>query len=82
MSNSEQTNSSDAKISCDACPILCRISPGKTGSCDRYGNFEGKLKRIDPIIITQKTIEKNEAIVPFGENSLKSGRICDFHENQ
>ena len=47
------------KVNCDACPILCRISPGKTGSCDRYGNFEGNLKRIDPIILTQKIVEKN-----------------------
>ena len=49
------------KVNCDACPILCRISPGKTGSCDRYGNFNGKLKRIDPIILTQKALEKNKA---------------------
>ena len=62
MSNSER-NVSNKKVNCDACPILCRISPGKTGSCDRYGNFEGKLKRIDPIILTQKTIENNQAVI-------------------
>ena len=58
------------KVNCDACPILCRISPGKTGSCDRYGNFDGKLKRIDPIVLTKKALEKNEPIVPFGEKKL------------
>ena len=24
------------KIECNACPVLCQISPGKTGACDRY----------------------------------------------
>ena len=69
MSDSKEYLSNN-KVNCDACPILCRISLGKTGSCDRYGNFEGKLKRIDPIILTQKTVEKNEALVPFSENTL------------
>ena len=53
MSNSEKISLSDEKVSCDACPILCRISPGKTGSCDRYGNIDGKLQRLDPVILTQ-----------------------------
>jgi len=25
-------------VTCDACPVLCRIRPGRTGACDRYGN--------------------------------------------
>jgi len=66
------------KVNCDACPILCRISPGKTGSCDRYGNFNGKLKRIDPVILTQKALDKNEAIVPFGqENQIWEGSVLN-----
>ena len=71
MSNSEKTNLSAAKVSCDACPILCRISPGKTGSCDRYGNVDGKLQRMDPVILTQKAVDQNQALVPFGEQSQK-----------
>ena len=71
MSNSEKTNSSAAKVSCDACPILCRISPGKTGSCDRYGNVDGKLQRMDPVILTQKAVDRNQGLVPFGEQSQK-----------
>ena len=71
MSNSEKTNSSVAKVSCDACPILCRISPGKTGSCDRYGNVDGKLQRMDPVILTQKAVDQNQALVPFGEQTQK-----------
>ena len=71
MSNSEKPNSSTRKVSCDACPILCRISLGKTGSCDRYGNVEGKLQRMDPVILTQKAVDQNQVLVPFGEQSQK-----------
>ncbi len=28
-------------VTCDACPVLCRIRLGKTGACDRYGNVGG-----------------------------------------
>ena len=31
------------KVRCDACPVLCQISPGKLGACDRYGNVDGVL---------------------------------------
>ena len=32
----------DDAIRCDACPVLCYIKPGRTGSCDRYGNHDGQ----------------------------------------
>ena len=64
-----EKNVLENKVNCDACPILCRISIGKTGSCDRYGNVGGVLKRMDPVILTQKAIDQNEAIVPFGEQT-------------
>ena len=35
----------DGVITCDACPVLCRIRPEKTGACSRYGNVNGKLTR-------------------------------------
>jgi 6-hydroxynicotinate reductase len=38
-------------VTCDACPVLCRIRPGKTGACDRYGNIDGMLTRMDPLTI-------------------------------
>ena len=69
MSNSLENNLSAEKVNCDACPILCRISPGKTGSCDRYGNINGKLKRMDPVILTQKAVDQNQALVPFGDQT-------------
>ena len=69
MANSPANNLSTEKVNCDACPILCRISPGKTGSCDRYGNIDGKLKRMDPVILTQKAIDQKQTLVPFGEQT-------------
>ena len=52
-------------IRCDACPVLCRIREGKTGACDRYGNFDGKLVRIDPIIVVQKIKNESGNLVKF-----------------
>src|SRR5262245_52604026 len=52
-------------IVCDACPVLCRIRPGKTGACDRYGNVGGKLTRLDPFILAQRTIDQNGQMVRF-----------------
>jgi len=69
MADSSANNVSVEKVNCDACPILCRISAGKTGSCDRYGNIDGKLKRMDPVILTQKAIAQQQPLVPFGEQA-------------
>ena len=44
------------KIRCDACPVLCYIKPGQTGARDRYANFDGKLIRVDPHILLDRTI--------------------------
>jgi hypothetical protein len=41
------------KIRCDACPVLCNISPGRTGACDRWGNVDGRLTRLDALVLTQ-----------------------------
>jgi 6-hydroxynicotinate reductase len=42
------------KIECNACPVLCLISPGKSGACDRYANLDGTLIRVDPVVILRK----------------------------
>src|SRR3546814_3441040 len=36
----EGRRAGDGIVVCDACPVLCRIRPGKTGACGRYGNVE------------------------------------------
>src|SRR3546814_3354824 len=52
-------------VRCDACPVLCRIRPGKAGACDRYANVEGVLTRVDPLVITEKAAAKGEGVIPF-----------------
>src|SRR5471032_884574 len=41
-------------IRCDACPVLCLVKPNDFGACDRYTNVDGKLTRVDPLVITQR----------------------------
>src|SRR3954469_23278743 len=45
------------KIECNACPVLCQISAGKTGACDRYANAAGVLVRVDPVVFLRKVVE-------------------------
>ncbi len=52
-------------VRCDACPVLCRIRPGKSGACDRYANVDGNLVRTDPLVLLARTIEKEGAVVAF-----------------
>jgi hypothetical protein len=54
------------KIECNACPVLCQISAGKTGACDRYANQEGTLVRVDPVVLLRRTLATDSAaVVPF-----------------
>jgi hypothetical protein len=53
-------------IRCDACPVLCRIRPGRAGACDRYANENGKLVRVDPLVLLAKP---DLARVAFAEGS-------------
>jgi len=55
----------DDAIRCDACPVLCYIKPGRTGSCDRYGNHNGQLVRIDPHVMLEHAQARGESLVPF-----------------
>lgn len=41
-------------VRCDACPVLCRIRRGQTGACDRYANEDGRLARLDPLLVMQR----------------------------
>lgn len=56
-------------IRCDACPVLCRIRKGKTGACDRYANHDGALVRLDPLVITERALDKDGGLVPFARGA-------------
>ena len=52
-------------VRCDACPVICRIRKGRSGACDRYGNVDGELVRLDPLVVTQQVAASQGAVVPF-----------------
>ena len=51
----------DGIVRCDACPVLCRIRPGRAGACDRYANRDGELVRVDPLVV----LSRAETAVPM-----------------
>jgi hypothetical protein len=55
----------DDKIRCDACPVMCFIKPGALGACDRYGNQDGQLVRVDPHILLDRTLSRGGQVTPF-----------------
>ena len=65
----------DGVITCDACPVLCRIRPGQTGACDRYGNMEGVLTRMDPMAVMRKVTDEAGNTVPFASASDWDGAV-------
>ena len=58
------------KVECNACPVLCQISPGRSGACDRYANADGVLIRVDPVVLLRRTLAEPEAtLVAFASRS-------------
>jgi hypothetical protein len=62
------------KIECNACPVLCQISEGRTGACDRYANADGRLIRVDPVVFMSRLLAAHQATEPtaaieFGASS-------------
>jgi hypothetical protein len=53
------------KLRCDACPVMCYIAEGRTGACDRYGNFGGRIVRSDPVTILEHRVETGGELVSF-----------------
>ena len=52
-------------VRCDACPVLCIIRPGRTGACDRYANVEGRLARVDPLVVAERVQDAGGPVVRF-----------------
>jgi 6-hydroxynicotinate reductase len=66
----------DGILRCDACPVLCRIRPGRAGACSRYANENGQLVRTDPVVLLAKTVEDGGKLVEFGKNDW-DGQVLD-----
>jgi 6-hydroxynicotinate reductase len=52
------------KVVCDACPVLCQITDGRSGACDRYANVGGVLTRVDPVLVMAREPQR----VAFAEH--------------
>jgi len=77
MTDAPTRPAADGIITCDACPVLCRIRPGKTGACDRYGNIDQRLTRMDPLVLTARALEQDGKMVPFLTLAGPEGREWD-----
>ena len=65
------------KIICNACPVLCQISDGRSGACDRYANANGILTRVDPLLVMSKVVGEAAAVVPFQSGAPWDGGIAN-----
>ncbi len=66
-----------AKVQCNACPVLCQISRGRTGACDRYANQGDRLVRVDPVLMLRRTLTDQEArLVPFVAGDAGAPQPC------
>jgi hypothetical protein len=62
-------------IRCDACPVLCRIRPGRAGACARYANDNGQLIRTDALVLMERTVAADGKLVPFAAGSEWDGEL-------
>jgi len=63
------------KIVCNACPVLCQITEGRSGACDRYANASGVLTRVDPLVLATRLVDEKGEVVPFLAKEPWDGRI-------
>ena len=63
------------KIECNACPVLCQISEGKAGACDRYANQGGMLVRVDPVLLVRQHVD---AVVAGGSSESSADALVSF----
>jgi 6-hydroxynicotinate reductase len=66
----------DGIVRCDACPVLCRIRPGRQGACARYANDNGQLVRTDPVVLMQRVADEGGKAVAFAGSNW-DGTLLD-----
>lgn len=57
------------KVLCEACPVLCQITVGRTGACDRWGNVDGVLTRVDPLVLLRGKLQDAVCITGVGSGT-------------
>jgi 6-hydroxynicotinate reductase len=59
----------DGIVRCDACPVLCRIRPGRSGACARYANQDGQLVRTDPVVLLVEALDHGRPVVAVADGA-------------
>jgi hypothetical protein len=70
------------KVECNACPVLCQISPGRSGACDRYANHEGVLVRVDPVLVLRRSLGEADARVVAFAGAPAAADTVDERETE
>jgi hypothetical protein len=70
----------EGKVRCNACPVACIIRTGMVGACDRYGNRDGELVRVDPLVLLDHTLKQGGEIMPFASGDDWDGRIISDNQ--
>ncbi len=65
----------DGIVRCDACPVLCRIRPGRPGACSRYANEGGRLVRTDPLVLLARAVATDTPRVAFAAATWEGGPL-------
>jgi hypothetical protein len=65
------------KIRCDACPVMCYIADGRSGACDRYGNIEGRIVRLEPLTILEQRAETGGEAIAFDAGLAGNGELVN-----
>ena len=69
------------KIACNACPVLCQISDGRTGACDRYANQAGVLIRVDPVVMLRRSLgSESPGLVAFNSDQPWNGELAQSND--
>jgi hypothetical protein len=72
---SPEMTTSDGRVRCDACPVMCYVKPGMTGACDRYANQDGRIVRVDPHLLLRRTVNQGGGVVPFHSGAGWDGQL-------
>ena len=76
----DASEAGSGKIVCNACPVLCNITAGRSGACDRYANVAGVLTRVDALVLMRRPAE-NPRLVRFSSDAGWNGNpVAPFQE--
>ncbi len=73
-------NMASNKVECNACPVLCQITEGRTGACDRWGNVGGVLTRIDPVVLMRRLSGEDRPAAALAEGDAAE-KVAPFAES-